>query len=103
MSLTIELPPALEAALTADATAQGRAPSALVLELLAARYARAEEDAALRAALSAPARPFDPDAPRRKFGLPLGRTPEEVAAAAVAEVAALDPEKRAEAERLGLL
>lgn len=111
MALVIELPADLEALLRADAEAQRRTMADVAAERLTALYRTTSlsseeaeiEDAAIHAALYGRAHPFDPDAIRAKYGLPAGRTREEIEADAEEIVARMDPQKRAEAERLGLL
>jgi len=100
MTITLDLPPDVEAELHADAQAQGRDAASVAVERLAERYAGIAEG---RALLTGPAHRFDLEAMRARYNLPAGRTQEEIAVAAEEAVAELTPEQRAEAERPGLI
>ena len=56
-----------------------------------------------RALLTGPRHRFDLEAMRAKYGLPAGRTTEEIASAAEEAIARMDQATRAEMARQGLL
>ena len=117
--MPLDLPPDLEARLRVAAEARGEEYNRYAVAVLAdalARDAAATEAwerarAEAQAILNGPFHPFDPVADRKrlkeKYGIEIEDlshlSDEELDAQANATLAALPPEKRAEAERLGLI
>lgn len=117
--LTIELPVSVVSAIRAEAEAQGRNAESIAADRLANFYAVAANEPPstspfgtpddIYAALYGPAHRFDPVAIRKKYQEKYG-TPdlshlskEELIEKAEETIAQMEPSKRAEMERLGLL
>lgn len=111
MNITLDLPDELGAALRAHLAATGGDLNRFAVAALRDALSRGPETggkyererSAAREAARRPGRLLDVEDVLRRHGIPVGRTPEEVAASADAALAALPEADRAEMERRGLL
>jgi len=104
MGLLVEFPEDIAERLRARAAERGEGVDSYTVSAVIAQLNREDAGRAEgQRLLHEPARRFDLEEIRKGAGLPPGRSPEQIEASYEEALAALTPEQRANAERLGLI